>query len=110
VPDERLTRMARLFSPPRTIYAKVEYVDVAAISKDTLKETGYLASLRTMDALAHVVRLFRDDSIPHVKVSIDPRRDIESVELDLILADLGIVENRLERLEKDRKKIKNPEL
>ena len=110
VPDDRLDRMSKLFSPPRTIYARVEYVDVAAISKDTLKETGYLGSLRNMDALAHVVRVFRDDSVAHAKGSIDPKRDIESVELDLILADLGIIENRLERLEKDRKKAKTPEL
>src|SRR3990172_5238590 len=110
VPDERLVRLSQLFSPPRTIYARVEYVDVAAISKDSLKETAYLGNLRNMDALAHVVRVFRDDSVPHVKGSLDHQRDIASVELDLILADLGIIENRLERLEKDRKKIKNPEL
>lgn len=110
VPDERLDRLSKLFSPPRTIYAKVEYADVAAISKETLKETGYLASLRNMDALLHVVRVFRDDSVAHIKGSIDPKRDIADVEFDLMLADLGIIENRLERLEKDRKKIKNPEL
>ena len=83
---------------------------MGAISKDTLKESAYLGALRNMDALAHVVRVFRDDSVAHIKGSIDPPRDIASVELDLILADLGIVENRLERLEKDRKKIKNLEL
>ena len=110
VPDERLDKLSKLFSPPRTIYARVEYVDVAAISKDSLKETAFLGGLRNMDALAHVVRVFRDDSVPHLKGSIDPKRDIESLELDLILADLGIVENRLERLEKDRKKLKTPEL
>ncbi len=110
VPDGRLDRLSKLFSPPRTIFAKVEYVDVAAISKDTLKETGYLASLRNMDALLHVVRVFRDESVPHLKGSIDPKRDIADVEFDLMLADLGIIENRLERIEKDRKKLKTPEL
>ena len=110
VPDRRLDRLSKLFSPPRTIYAKVEYVDVAAISKDSLKEMGYLANLRTMDALAHVVRLFRNDAVPHIKGTIDSLRDISDVEFDLMVADLGIIENRLERLEKDRKKIKNPDL
>ncbi len=110
VPDDRLERLAKIFSPPRTIYAKVEYIDVGAISKETLKENAYLATLRTMDALAHVVRAFHDESVPHVKGSIDPKRDIADVELEMMLADLGIIENRLERLEKDRKKINNPEL
>ena len=110
VPDDRLDRLSKLFSPPRTIYAKVEYVDVAAISKDTLKETAYLGTLRNMDAFAHVVRVFQDDSVPHIKTSIDPKRDIESVEIDMIIADLGIIENRLVRLEKDLKKLKTPDL
>src|SRR5258708_37979949 len=67
VPDERLDRLSKLFSPPRTIYVKVEYADVAAISKETLKETSFLGSLRNLDALAHVVRVFRDDSVAHIK-------------------------------------------
>jgi ribosome-binding ATPase len=110
VPDDRLDQLSKMFSPPRTIYAKVEYVDCAAISQDILKETGYLASLRTMDALAHVVRAFENDAVPHIKGSINPKRDVTDVEFDLMVADLGIIENRLERLEKDRKKMKNPEL
>ena len=60
-----------------------------------------------MDALAHVVRIFPDESVPHIQGNIDPQRDISSVELDLILADLGVVENRLNKLAKERKKIKN---
>jgi GTP-binding protein YchF len=110
VPDDRLDRLSKLYSPPRTIYAKVEYVDVAAIGKDTLKETAYLGTLRNMDAFAHVVRVFQDDSVAHIKSSIDPKRDIESVEIDMIIADLGIIENRLVRLEKDLKKLKAPDL
>jgi hypothetical protein len=63
-----------------------------------------------VDAFAHVLRLFEDDTIPHEKGPIDPVRDLEDVETELILSDLVVVEKRLERLEKDRKKIKDPEL
>ena len=69
-----------------------------------------MASLRNVDAFAHVLRLFASDTIPHEKGSVDPLRDMEDLETELILSDLAVVEKRLERLEKDRKKIKNPEL
>jgi len=62
------------------------------------------------DALAHVVRLFEDDTVPHEKGSVDPMRDIRDVDMELVLSDLAVVEKRLERLEKDRKKIKDPGL
>ena len=107
VRDERLDRLSKLFFPLKTTYATMECADVAAIGKDTLKESAYLGNLRNMDALAHVVRIFPDESVPHIKGNIDPQRDISSVELDLILADLGVVENRLNKLAKERKKIKN---
>lgn len=110
VRDERLSRLAKLFSPLKVTPATVEYVDVAAIGAETLKETAYLANLRMMDALAHVVRVFASETVPHVKGSLDPRRDIAAVELDLIVSDLGVVENRLAKLEKDRKKGKTAEL
>ena len=110
VPDQRLDRLAKLFTPLKTTYARVEYVDVGAISRDSLKETGYLTNLRNMDSLAHVVREFRNDAVPHIQGSIDPQKDIASLELELILSDLVVIENRLDRLEKDRKKIKNPAL
>ena len=109
IPEKRVDRLAKLFSSLKTVYPTIEYVDVAAIGKDTLKETAYLMTLRNMDALVHVVRLFRNEAIPYAKGSLDPQRDIASVELDLILTDLGVVENRSEKLEKDRKKIKNPD-
>jgi GTP-binding protein YchF len=81
-----------------------------SISKENLRDPSYLASLRVVDAFAHVLRLFADETVPHEKGSVDPRRDMEDVETELILSDLVVVEKRLERLEKDRKKIKNPEL
>src|SRR5579871_2867246 len=109
VPDDRLDRLAKLYNPKKLVHASVEYVDVAAIGKEALKESGYLGSLRNVDSLSHVVRAFDDPSIPHAG-DIDPLRDIKNVEFDLIVSDLGQVEGRLERLEKDLKKRKTPEL
>jgi GTP-binding protein YchF len=74
-----------------------------------LKDTAYSAHLRNVDALAHVVRVFEDPAIPHVG-EIDPLRDIKNVEFDLLVSDLGQIEKRLERLEKDLKKMKTAEL
>src|SRR5689334_14671194 len=110
VPDQRLDELAKLFEPKKTTYATVEYVDMPAISKESLRDPSYLASLRVVDAFAHVLRLFEDETVPHEKGSVDPARDLEDVEVELILSDLVVVEKRLERLDKDRKKIKNPEL
>src|SRR5437868_13865400 len=109
VPDERLDKLAALYNPKKLMHAAVEYVDVAAIGKEALKETAYAASLREVDALAHVVRAFDDAAIPHVG-AIDPLRDIKNVDFDLIVSDLGQVEKRLERLEKDLKRMKTAEL
>src|SRR5437016_8632551 len=109
VPDDRLDRLAALFHPKKLTHASVEYVDVGAIGQEALKETAYIGHLRTVDALAHVVRAFEDPAIPHVG-SIDPLRDIKNVEFDLMVSDLGQIEKRLERLEKDLKKMRSPEL
>ena len=110
VPDARLEALGRLFEPPKVTHATVEYVDMPSISKESLRDPSYVASLRVVDAFAHVLRLFADETVPHEKGSVDPVRDLEDVETELILSDLMVVEKRLDRLEKDRKKIKNPEL
>jgi GTP-binding protein YchF len=110
VPDERVEALARLFEPPKITHATVEYVDMPSISKENLRDPSCLASLRVVDAFAHVLRLFADETVPHEKGSVDPLRDMDDVETELILSDLVVVEKRLERLDKDRKKIKNPEL
>jgi GTP-binding protein YchF len=110
VPDARLDALAKLFEPNKLTHAAVEYVDMPAVSKESLRDASYVASLRVVDAFAHVLRLFEDDTVPHEKGSVDPLRDLEDVETELILSDLVVIEKRLERLEKDRKKIKNPEL
>ena len=109
VPDERLDKLAALYSPKKLTHASVEYVDVGAIGQDALKETAYVGHLRQVDALIHVLRAFESDEIPHVG-PIDPLRDIKNVEFDLMVSDLGQIEKRLERLEKDLKKMKTPEL
>jgi GTP-binding protein YchF len=110
VPDPRVDALARLFEPPKVTYATIEYVDFPSISKETLREPSHLASLRVADALAHVLRVFPSETVPHERGSVDPVRDMEDVDTELILSDLVVVEKRLERLEKDRKKIKGPEL
>lgn len=109
VPDARLEALAQLFAPPKITYATVEYLDFPSISKEALRDPSYLASLRVVDALAHVLRVFQSDTVPHEKGSVDPLRDAEDVDVELILSDLVVVEKRMERLEKDRKKIKNPD-
>ncbi|HKT87943.1 MAG TPA: redox-regulated ATPase YchF [Candidatus Sulfotelmatobacter sp.] len=109
VPDDRLDRLAALYNPKKLTHTSVDYVDVGAIGQDALKESAYVGHLRQVDALAHVVRVFEDPAIPHVG-EIDPLRDIKNVEFDLMVSDLGQIEKRLERLEKDLKKMKTPEL
>jgi GTP-binding protein YchF len=110
VPDPRLDALADIFKPPKVTHATVEYLDFPAISKEALRDPSYLASLRVVDALAHVVRVFESDVVPHEKGSVDPMRDVEDLETELILSDLVVVEKRLEKLDKDRKKIKSAEL
>ena len=109
VPDDRLDRLAALYNPKKLTHTSVEYVDVGAIGQEALKDSAYSAHLRNVDALAHVVRVFDDPSVPHTG-EIDPLRDIKNVEFDLLVSDLGQIEKRIERLEKDLKKMKTPEL
>src|ERR1051325_10508188 len=75
VPDARLEALAKIFDPPKITYATVEYLDFPSISKEALRDPSYLASLRVVDALAHVVRVFESDTVPHEKGSVDPRSE-----------------------------------
>jgi GTP-binding protein YchF len=109
VPDERLDKLAALYKPRKTIHASIEYADVAAIGQEALKDTAYATALRNVDALVHVLRAFEDPAVAHVG-EIDPARDARNVEFDLMVNDLGQIEKRLERLVKDLKKIRSPEL
>jgi GTP-binding protein YchF len=110
VPDGRLTALAKIFDPPKITSATVEYLDFPSISKESLRDPSYLASLRVVDALAHVIRVFESDTVPHEKGSVDPMRDFEDVDMELILSDLVVVEKRMDRVDRDRKKTRNPEL
>ncbi|OLE57081.1 MAG: redox-regulated ATPase YchF [Chloroflexi bacterium 13_1_20CM_2_59_7] len=109
VPDDRLDRLAGLYNPKKLTHASVEYVDVGAIGQEALKETAYIGNLRSVEALAHVVRAFEDPAIPHIG-PIDPLRDAKNVEFDLMVSDLGQIEKRQERLEKDLKKMRSTDL
>jgi GTP-binding protein YchF len=109
VPDPRLDALAKIFQPPKITHATVEYLDFPSISKEALRDPSYLASLRVADAMAHVLRVFPSDTVPHEKGSVDPIRDWEDVDVELILSDLVVVEKRMERVDKDRKRQKSPE-
>src|SRR5580693_769066 len=106
VPDERVNKLAELFHPKKITFATIQYVDVGGIQKDRAKDSASLVPLREADALAHVVRVFEDPAVPHEGGSLDALRDIESVEIELMLYDLEQTSKRMERLEKDLKKKK----
>lgn len=108
VPDARLDKCAEIFSPPRTLHATIEFVDVVGLKKgesgSTQFTTNFLANVKTNDALVQVVRLFANDAVPHPDGSIDALRDISSFETEFILSDLSVVETRIERLKKQSQK------
>lgn len=103
VPDQRLIRLREHYQPKKFTPAAVTYVDIPGIQKGGSAESLDLARLREVDALAHVVRAFGDPEILHSEGSVDPKRDAEIVDLELILADLEIVARRIERLDKGAK-------
>ncbi len=102
VPDLRLSVLESIFQPKKTIPAEVSYVDIAGSIKGFSKEGAggeFLNYLTTADALLQVVRTFEDDQVPHPEGSIDPKRDITSLDLELAISDLAIIERRLDKLE-----------
>jgi len=107
VPDPRLDALAKIFEPPKVTHATIEFLDFPSISKEALRDPSYLASLRVVDAIAHVVRVFEDDTVPHDKGDVNPLRDIDDVDLELVFSDLVVVEKRIERLNRERKKIRD---
>jgi GTP-binding protein YchF len=111
VPDARLDELTAMYNPRKRVPATIEFADFAG--------TGHLASAQSLvdvvayknaNALVHVVRAFRDEGVPHPRGSIDPARDAQAMEDELILADLGVAERRLERLDKDLKKSRSADL
>lgn len=107
VPDPRVDRLSAMFRPRKTTYAKVTYADIAGLAKG-VSEGGLsgplLNTLSQSDALLHVVRAFEDPDVPHIEGSVNPRRDIEIIDTELLLSDLIIVERRIERLGAQLKK------
>ena len=109
VPDARLDRLTALFNPKKHVPATVEFTDIVGATAGTQSLVDVTA-YRNADALLHVVRAFRDPSVPAPHETTDPARDLQAVEDELILADLGIAERRLERLARDLKKGRSAEL
>ncbi len=101
VPDPRLAELARIVNPERTVPAAVEFVDIAGLVKGASKGEGlgnqFLANIREVDAIVHVVRCFEDEDVQHVMTSVDPARDREVINIELQLADLASVEKRLDK-------------
>lgn len=122
VPDPRLDRLVEVLQPEKGTSATINYVDVTGrpkVSGEKLLEGEHressfppalLAELRTVDAIAHVVRLFEDETVPHVDGSVNPERDIDTVALEFTFADLQVIEDRLVRLRKQLQNQKSPEL
>ncbi len=107
VPDPRVDRLSEMFKPQKTIYAKVTYADIAGLEGSAEKSgiSGQLLNtLSQMDGFLQVVRVFEDPSVPHPAGSVDPQRDVNSMESELLLNDLIAVERKLERLQEERKK------
>src|SRR5919206_1866065 len=110
VPDARLDRLTAMYNPRKRVPATVEFTDLVAPARSGAQALVDVAGYKNADALVHVVRAFRDESVPHPAGSVDPARDAQAMEDELILADLGVAERRLERIEKDLKKGRSAEL
>ena len=107
VPDYRLDKLAEMYSPDKVTPASIEFVDIAGLVKGASKGEGlgnkFLSHIREVDAIVHVVRCFENDDIIHVEGSIDPTRDIETINLELLLSDAEILDRRIAKAEKELK-------
>ena len=108
VPDERVDRLSKMFNPRKTIYAQVRFTDISGSDREmstTQGISGLLMNLlATMDALAIVIRAFKDESVPHPNDTVDPNRDLRQLESEFLLLDMVTVEKRLERIDESIKK------
>lgn len=104
VPDERLNRLAEMYKPEKVTPAIIEFVDIAGLVKGASRGEGlgnkFLAHIREVDAIIHVVRCFEDSNITHVDGSVNPARDVETINLELIFADLEVLEKKIDRTRK----------
>jgi ribosome-binding ATPase len=109
VPEPRLERLSSMFKPRKTTYAHLDFLDIQGLQKGEARDSLDLKEMRNVDAIAHVVRAFRDPQIPRGEDPIDPGRDIGTMETELLLADLEVAQRRLERLELNIKKARSKE-
>lgn len=110
VPDSRIEKLSEIYKPKKTTYATVEYVDYIGITKGDIEQNRKVFDLiKDVDAVVHVVRGFEDESIVHPMTNVNPVRDAETVELEMIFGDLELVEKRLERMEQGKKRGKKPD-
>ena len=107
VPDKRLSHLAEIYKPKKLTPATLEFIDIAGLVKGASKGEGlgnkFLSNIREVDAILHVVRCFEDENIIHVENSVNPKRDIEIINLELILSDIEILQKRIEKLKKQAK-------
>lgn len=107
VPDERLDKLTKLYNSKKTIPAVIEFYDIAGLVKGASKGEGlgnkFLSHIREVDAIVEVIRCFEDENIVHVDGDVNPLRDVETINLELILSDLELVEKRLEKAKKSLK-------
>jgi ribosome-binding ATPase len=104
VPDERIEKLSDLVNPQRVVHSTIDFVDIAGLVKGASKGEGlgnqFLSNIRQTEAIVHVIRCFENDDVVHVNGSVDPLRDIEIIETELLLADIQTLEKKLERLQK----------
>ncbi len=110
IPDARVDKLTEIFKPKKTTYATVEYIDFLGLTKgDTRQNRKFFDIIKDSEAIVHVVRGFEDESIVHPLGNVDPLRDADTVELEMIFSDLELVEKRLERIEEGLRKGKKPD-
>lgn len=108
IPDYRIDYLVQMYSPRKVTYAQIEFTEVPGLVSGASEGKGmgnsFLAAIRDVDALVHVVRAFENPEVPHLEGTVDPARDFETVSLELLFADLGVLENRISRLEAGKRK------
>lgn len=110
IPDERIDFLSDMYQSRKTTYATIEVIDVPGLVKGSSTGQGvgnqFLDNIRKVDLLVHVLRVFENDNVIHAEGNIDPMRDIKTINLELLFADLGVIENRIERIETSKKQTK----